>query len=116
MKEYQTKLNYSSKLIRIIPPAKSYANIKASIRKEDFIVFSKALEAELQHYLSNVKNISVVGLKNVVIKALDMSSAKQSIRTSVLNRIAEKSNSSKLLLSYLYDYLLCNKGEKVIKI
>ena len=109
---------FPAHLIRKIAPAdKSSANNNTHrIRKEDFIVFSKALETELQHYLSNVKNISVSGLKNVVIKALNNSSAKQSIRASVLNRIAEKSNSSKLLLSYLYDYLLCNKNQRVIKI
>lgn len=109
---------YPAHLIRKIEPAdKSSANNNAHrIRKEDFIVFSKALETELQHYLSNVKNISVSGLKNVVIKALNISSAKQSIRTSVLNRIEAKKNSSKLLLSYLYDYLLCNKNQRVIKI
>ena len=109
---------YPKHLIRKIAPAyKSSANNNThSIRKEDFIVFSKALEKELQHYLSQVPNISVVGLKNVVIKSLNISSAKESIRTSVLNIIDEKSNSSKLLLSYVYDYLLCNKGERVIKI
>lgn len=117
MQKYQSKLNYPSKLVRVIPPAKSYAsNIRENIRKEDFIVFSEALEAGLQEYLSNVNNISVVGLKNVVIKALDKSSAKKSIRISVLNRMEEKSNSSKLLLNYLYDYILCNKNQRVIKI
>ena len=118
MKEYQTKLkNYPSKLVRIIPPTyKSSVNVRGNIRREDFIVFSEALEEELQHYLSNVKNISVVGLKNVVVKSLDKSSAKESIRVSVLNIMEEKSNSSKLLLSYLYDYLLCNKNQRVIKI
>ena len=109
---------YPKHLIRKIAPAyKSSANNNThSIRKEDFIVFSKALEKELQHYLSKVPNISVVGLKNVVIKALNNSSAKQSIRASVLNRVADKSNSSKLLLSYLYDYLLCTKNQRVIKL
>ena len=86
------------------------------IRKEDFIVFSNALEAGLQKYLSKASNISVTGLNEVVEDALNNSSAKPSIRASVLNRIAEKSNSSKLLLSYLYDYLLCNKNQRVIRI
>lgn len=117
MKKYQSKLNYPSKLIRVIPPSyKSSVNVRGNIRKEDFIIFSKALEEELQHYLSNINNISVVGLKNVVVKSLDKSSAKKSIRVSVLNIMEEKSNSSNLLLNYLYDYLLCNKNERVIKI
>ena len=108
---------YPAELIRVVPAAnKSSAKVRGSIRKEDFIVFSNALEAGLQKYLNKESNISVTGLNKVVEDALNNSSAKQSIRSSVLNRIAKKSNSSKLLLSYLYDYLLCNKNQRVIKI
>ena len=108
---------YPAELIRVVPAAnKSSAKVRGSIRKEDFIVFSNALEAGLRKYLNKESNISVTGLNKVVEDALNNSSAKQSIRASVLNRIAEKSNSSKLLLSYLYDYLLCNKNQRVIKI
>ena len=108
---------YPAELIRVVPAAdKSSAKVRGSIRKEDFIVFSNALEAGLQKYLSKESNISVTGLNKVVEDALNNSSAKQSIRSSVVNRMAEKSNSSKLLLSYLYDYLLCNKNQRVIKI
>ena len=108
---------YPAELIRVVPAAdKSSSKVRGSIRKEDFIVFSNALEAGLQKYLRKESNISVTGLNKVVEDALNNSSAKPSIRASVLNRIAEKSNSSKLLLSYLYDYLLCNKNQRVIKI
>ena len=106
---------YPASLIRRIAPA-DISSAKKSIRKEDFIVFSKALEAGLQKYLSKGSNISVKGLNQVVENALNKSSAKQSIRTIVLDRVAEKNNSSKLLLSYLYSYLLCNKNQRVIKI
>lgn len=111
------KQEYPAKLIRRIPPADiSSAKVRGSIRKEDFIVFSKALEAGLQKYLHKESSISVRGLNQVVENALNKSSAKQSIRAIVLDRVAEKSNSSKLLLSYLYSYLLCNKNQRVIKI
>ena len=108
---------YPANLIRRIPPAdKSSARVKPSIRKEHFIVFCNALEVELQKYLHKESNISVKGLNKVVEDVLNKSSAKQSIRAIVLDRIAEKSNSSKLLLNYLYSYLLCNKNQRVIKI
>ena len=108
---------YPAELIRVIPPAdKPYASARGTIRKEDFIVSIEALEVGLQRYLNKVSNISVKGLIKVVEDALDTSSAKPSIRASVLDRVADKSNSSKLLLSYLYDYLLCTKNKRVIKI
>lgn len=108
---------YPGASIRVIPPAdKAYPKAIASIRKADFIVFSDALETGLQEYLSRVKHISVKGLTQVVETALIKSSAKESIRASVRDRLAEKSNSSKLILSYLYSYLLCNKNQGVIKI
>ena len=110
---------YPAHLIRRIAPADITSAKKSthSIRKEDFIIFSQALEEGLQQYLDKEEDSgSVKGLHKVVVEALDKSSAKESIRAIVLDRLAEKNNSSKLILSYLYDYILCNKNQRVIKL
>ena len=107
---------YPAHLIRRIAPADIASAKKSthSIRKEDFKPFSKALEESLQKYLN--KEPSVKELTQLVVDALDKSSAKESIRVIVLDRLEEKRNSSTLTLSYLYDYILCNMNQRVIKI
>ena len=110
---------YPASLIRRIAPADISSAKKSthSIRKEDFIIFSQALEEGLQQYLDKEEgSVSVKGLHKVVVEALDKASAKKSIRVIVLDRLEDKRNSSTLTLSYLYDYILCNMNQRVIKI
>ena len=107
---------YPAHLIRRIAPADISSAKKSthSIRKEDFAPFIKALEESLQKYLN--KEPSVKELTQLVVEALAKSSAKESIKAIVLDRLEDKRNSSTLTLSYLYDYILCHMNQKVIKI
>ena len=95
-----------------------FNQVRTSLRKEDFNRFVQVLKDSLQAHLSQTaeKDISLLGLNSLVESSLNKAEAHKAIRSRIKAKIEENSSSKAALMQYLYNFILCNDGEKTINL
>ena len=92
--------------------------LRNGLRKSDFNCFVHVLNDSLQAYLARTaeKEISLLGLKNLVESSLNKAEAHKAIRSRIKAKIEENSSSKAALMQYLYNFILCNDGDQTINL
>ena len=97
---------------------KQFNPVGTSLRKEDFNNFVPVLNDSLQAYLAQTaeEDISLLELNSLVESSLNKAEAHKAIRSIIKAKVEENSSSKAALMQYLYNFILCNDGEKTINL